>query len=123
MAQSILHLSSVVGSPLLDSDGGRLGRVEDVVAKLDPEDETPPPVIGLKARIGGRELFVPRARIERMELSAVRTATTELNLGQFERRPGELLLRSDLLDRSLINTDTALLVTAREVELTCEDGT
>jgi CBS domain-containing protein len=123
MAQSIVHLSSVVGSPLLDSDGGRLGRVEDVVAKLDPEDEAPPPVIGLKARIGGREMFVPCSRIERMEPEAVRTATTELNLGQFERRPSELLLRSDLLDRSLINTDTALLVTAREVELTREDGT
>ena len=41
----------------------------------------------------------------------------------FERRPSELLLRADLLDRSLINTDTALLVTAREVELTRDDGT
>jgi CBS domain-containing protein len=123
MAQSIVHLSSVVGSPLLDSNGGRLGRVEDVVAKLDPEDEAPPPVIGLKARIGGREMFLPCSRIERMEPAAVRTATTELNLGQFERRPSELLLRADLLDRSLINTDTALLVTAREVELTRDDGT
>jgi CBS domain-containing protein len=123
MPQSLVHLSSVAGSPLLDSDGGRLGHVEDVVARLDPEDESPPPVIGLKARIGGREMFVPCSRIERMEPEAVRTATTELNLGQFERRPGELLLRSDLLDRSLINTDTALLVTAREVELTREDGT
>jgi CBS domain-containing protein len=123
MPQSLVHLSSVAGSPLLDSDGGRLGHVEDVVARLDPEDESPPPVIGLKARIGGREMFVPCSRIERMEPEAVRTATTELNLGQFERRPGELLLRSDLLDRSLINTDTALLVTAREVELTSEDGT
>src|ERR1700736_69300 len=122
MAQSILHLSSVVGSPLLDSDGGRLGRVEDVVAKLDPEDEAPPPVIGLKARIGGRDMFVPCSRIERLEPAAVRLATTELNLGQFERRPGELLLLYALLDCRLINTDTALLVTAREVELSCDDG-
>ena len=120
--KSIVHLSSIAGSPLLDSGGGRLGHVEDVVAQLDPEDDAPPPVIGLKARIGGREMFVPCSRIERMEPAAVRTSTTELNLGQFERRPGELLLRADLLNRSMINTDTALLVTAREVELSSEDG-
>src|ERR671923_244628 len=53
---------------------------------------------------------------------AARTATTKLDLAQFERRPGEILLRCDVLDRSLINVSTARLVTAREVELVYEDG-
>jgi CBS domain-containing protein len=107
---------------LLDSSGERLGRIEDVVARLDHGDGLPP-VIGLMARIGGREMFVPAARIERLGPDAARTATTKLNLAQFERRPGEVLLRSDVLDRSLINVDTARLVTAREVELVCQSGT
>src|SRR5581483_7689768 len=47
---------------------------------------------------------------------SVATSTTKLNLAQFERRPGEVLLRADVLDRSLINVDTARLVKAREVE-------
>jgi CBS domain-containing protein/sporulation protein YlmC with PRC-barrel domain len=121
MPDTIIHLSSVAGSPLLDSAGERLGRVQDVVTRLDVGDGTPP-VIGLKARIGGRELFVPIDRVERLERAAARTATTKLNLAQFERRPGEVLLRADVLDRSLINVTTARLVTAREVELVCEDG-
>ena len=104
MSQAIVHLSSLAGSPLLDSAGERLGRVEDVVARLDLGDGLPP-VIGLKARIGGRELFVPISRIERLEPAAARTSTTKLNLAQFERRPGEVLLRADLLDHSLINVD------------------
>src|SRR5207302_1159174 len=102
--------------------GERLGRVEDVVARLDTGDGLPP-VIGLKARIGGREMFVPIDRIEQLGPDAARTATTKLNLAQFERRPGEVLLRSDVLDRSMINVDTARLVTAREVELVRESGT
>ena len=121
MPHAIVHLSSLAGSPLLDSEGERLGRVEDVVARLDT-GEGLPPVIGLKARIGGRELFVPIERVERLEPAAARTATTKLNLAQFERRPGEVLLRSDVLDHSLINVNTARLVTAHEVELVCEDG-
>jgi CBS domain-containing protein/sporulation protein YlmC with PRC-barrel domain len=121
MPEAVLHLSSFVGSPLLDSSGERLGRVEDVIVRLDAGDELPP-VTGLKARIGGREMFVPADRIARLEQSAARASTTKLNLAQFERRPGELLLRADLLGRSVINVATARLVRAREVDLVCEAG-
>jgi CBS domain-containing protein len=112
----ILHVSSVAGSPLLDCAGDRLGRVEDVVARLDLADGLPP-VIGLKARIGGREVFMPMSHLDRLELEAARASTTKLNLAQFERRPGEILLRCDVLDKSLINVQSARLVTAREVDL------
>ncbi len=121
MPDAILHLSSLLGSPLLDSAGGRLGHVQDVIARLDLADGLPP-VVGLKARIGGREMFVPAHRIERLEPAAARASTTKLNLAQFERRSGEVLLRADVLDRSLIDVERARLVKAREVELVCEDN-
>jgi len=121
MPDAIAHLSSVAGSPLLDSAGERLGRVEDVIVRLDDARDLPP-VVGLKARIGGRDTFVPISRVEQLGPDAVRTSTTKLNLAPFERRPGEILLRSDVLDRRLINVKTARLVTAREVELVCEGG-
>jgi CBS domain-containing protein len=114
-------VSSLAGGPLLDSSEERLGQVEDVVARLDSA-EGEPPVIGLTARIGGRELFVPIDQIEQLGPYSVTTATTKLNLAQFERRPGEVLLRKDVLDRSLINVSTARLVRAREVELVRDDG-
>ncbi|MBV8957012.1 MAG: magnesium transporter [Solirubrobacterales bacterium] len=122
MAEAIVHVSSLAGSPLLDSTGDRLGRVDDVVARLD-SGENLPPVVGLEARIGGRELFVPIDHVAQLGPDAARTSTTKLNLAQFERRPGEILLRSDVLDRSLINLATARLVKAREVELVCDNGT
>jgi len=121
MAEAVVHLSSVAGSPLLDSGGARLGRVQDVVARLDGRDGLPP-VVGLKARIGGRELFVPVDRLACLGPTAARTSTTKLNLAQFERRPGEVLLRSDVLGHSLIDVSTARLVVAHEVELLCSDG-
>ena len=111
MPENVVHLSSLAGSPLLDSAGERLGKVEDVVARLDSGDALPP-VVGLKARIGGRELFVPIDRLAQLGPYEARTATTKLDLGQFERRAGEVLLRSDVLDRSMINVDTAKLVAA-----------
>jgi CBS domain-containing protein/sporulation protein YlmC with PRC-barrel domain len=116
----VIHLSSVAGSALLDSAGDRLGRVDDVIVRMDHGQGLP--VVGLEARIGGREMFVPIDRVQQLGPDAVRTATTKLNLAQFERRPGELLLRSDVLDHSVINVASARLVKAREVDLVCEDG-
>ena len=122
MAGAVLHLSSLVGSPLLDSAGERLGKVEDLIARLDAGDQLPS-VTGIKARIGGRELFVRAEHIAQLEPQAARTSTTTLNLAQFERRPGEVLLRADVLGRSMINVSTARLVKAREVELIEDAGT
>jgi CBS domain-containing protein/sporulation protein YlmC with PRC-barrel domain len=121
MPSEIVHLSSLAGSPLVDSGGDRLGRIQDVIARLDLGDAMPP-VVGLKARIGGREMFVPIGHIEQLGPDAARTSTTKLNLAQFESRPGEVQLRRDLLDRRVINVASARLVTAHEVELANEEG-
>ena len=47
MAADIIHLSSIVRSPLLGSDGGRIGRVEDVIVR--PGEQAHPPVSGIVA--------------------------------------------------------------------------
>jgi CBS domain-containing protein len=122
MPDGVLHLSSLVGSPLLDSANERLGRVDDVVVRLD-ESEALPALVGLRAIVGGRNLFVPVRNIERLEAGGAHLTTTKLNLAQFERRPNEVLLRADVLGHSMINVNTARLVTAGEVELVREEAT
>ena len=114
-----MHLSTVLRSPLLDRTGERLGRVEDVIVRF--ADGGYPPVTGLKARIGGRELFVPIDKIATLEVGAARLSGQKLNLGRFERRVGEVLLRQDVLGRKLVNVeaDPPSLVTAHEIELAC----
>jgi CBS domain-containing protein len=109
-------------SPLLDRTGERLGRVEDVIVRL--ADGGYPPVTGLKARIGGRELFVPVDKVASLEARAARLAGQKLNLGRFERRVGEVLLRQDVLGRKLVNVeaDPPRLVSAHEIELACIEG-
>jgi CBS domain-containing protein len=117
-----VHLSTVLRSPLLDRAGEKLGCVEDLIVRL--ADGGYPPVTGLKGSIGGRELFVPIAKVAALEPGAVRLAGEKLSLGRFERRPGEVLLRQDVLGRKLVDVESEppRLVTAQEIELACIEG-
>ncbi len=122
LPQPVVHLSTVLRSPLLDRAGERLGRVEDLIVRL--ADGGYPPVTGLKARIGGRDLFVPVDRVAELEPGSVRLAGERLSLRRFERRVGEVLLGQDVLGRTLVDVeaDPPVLVTAHEIELACIEG-
>ena len=116
----LANLSALLHSRLLDSSGEKLGRVDDLIVRL--ADGGYPPITGLKARIGGREVFVPAERIARLEPGAVQLQGEKVNLGRFERREGEVLLRQDLLGRRLINVVGARLVRADDLVLGRVDG-
>jgi CBS domain-containing protein len=116
----LANLSSLLSSRLLDSSGEKLGRVDDLIVRL--ADGGYPPITGLKARIGGREVFVPAERIARLEPGAVQLQGEKVNLGRFERREGEVLLRQDLLGRRMINVVGARLVRADDLVLGRVEG-
>src|SRR5712692_9242366 len=119
-APRLLHLSLVSGGDLVDQAGAKLGRVDDVIVRLG-EDEYPP-VTGLLVTVAGRQVFVPADEVEEIEHGRVKLRAPRLDLQPFERRPHEVLLKKDVLDRQLINIDGARLVRSNEIELARLDG-
>jgi CBS domain-containing protein len=117
---SVLHLSLVVGGELRDADGLRLGKVEDLIVRLGSDDY--PPVTGALAAIAGRAVFVPADLITTIEPGAVTIRRSRLDLQPFTRRPQEVLLKEDVLDRQLINVDGARLVRTNEIEIARVEG-
>jgi hypothetical protein len=120
MSPEFLHLSSIIRSPLVDPAGERVGRVDDLIVRLDGKPH--PPITGLVARVAGRELFIPIGRIDTLRPRFVQLTAKTLDLGRFERRPGELLLARDLQARHLIHVVGAHLIRANEIELAEGDG-
>jgi CBS domain-containing protein len=116
----LIPVSKLIHAPLVDRSGDKLGRIDDLVVRL--ADGGYPPVTGLQARIGGRQLFVPADNVAKLEPGRVQLSGTTVNLGRFERRPGEVLLRSDVLARKLIDVANGRLVNANDIELGCVDG-
>jgi CBS domain-containing protein len=117
---AILHLSLVTSGELTDADGRKLGRIEDLVARLHEGEY--PPISGAVAKVAGRLVFVPAEQIGEIEHGRITLAKARLDLQPFERRDGELLLREDLLDRQLINVQGARLVRANEIEIARIEG-
>jgi len=115
-----ISAAATVNAALLDRSGEKLGRVDDVVVRL--ADGHYPPVVGLRVRIGGRELFVPAQQIASLQPYKVQLSGDTLNLARFERRPGEVLLDDDVLGRRLIDVAAGRLVHAHDLALARVDG-
>jgi hypothetical protein len=115
-----LHLSELLRRPLTDSGGEPLGRLVDVIVRLRGVER--PPVTGLVASVGGREVFVPAEQVISLDDEVLRLTTARIDLRRFERREGEVLLKSDMLGHRLIDVETAHLVRAADLELESGDG-
>jgi CBS domain-containing protein len=115
-----LWLTEITGSRLVDRAGETLGRVEDVIVRLGADGY--PPVTGLVGRVAGRHLFVPSDRIGEIARPRVRLTGETLSLLRFERRQGEVLLRSDVLGRHVISVEMGRLITVADIQLDAGRG-
>ena len=113
--ERVLHLSELVGRPITDRQGESIGKLADVIVRLrGPE---PPLVTGLVAAVGSREVFVPLEQVSSFDGEVLKLTSARLDLRQFERRHGEVLLRADVLGHRLIDVPTAHLIKAVDLEL------
>ncbi|WP_369795896.1 magnesium transporter MgtE N-terminal domain-containing protein [Actinoplanes sp. N902-109] len=94
-----VYLARLAALPVFDPNGDRVGRVRDAVVRLRTTNR-PPQVVGLVAEMAlRRRIFLPIGRVTSMDADAVVLGTGMLNLRRFEKRPNELLVLEDLLDR------------------------
>jgi hypothetical protein len=115
-----IRLSDLLKRPVADSSGASLGRVSDVIVRLRGPDY--PQMTGVVAAIGGgREVFVPLDQVGSFDGDVLKLTTAKLDLRQFERRAGEVLLRADVLGHRLIDVENARLVRAGDLLLS-QDG-
>src|SRR3954471_9263489 len=94
-----VFLARLAALPVFDPNGDRVGRVRDAVVRLRTTNR-PPQVVGLVAQMAlRRRIFLPIGRVTTMDAESVVLSTGMLNLRRFEKRPNELLVLGDLLDR------------------------
>lgn len=95
--------------------GQRLGRLVDVIVRLPAGGY--PEVTGLVADVGHRQVFIPAATVGQWGPVGVDLTEARVDLRRFERRPGEVLLRTDVLGHRLVDVAHARLVRAHDLQL------
>ena len=125
-----LYLSGLLRRPVTGRAGELIGRLSDVIVRLRGADD--PVATGLVATVGGRAVFVPIDQVASLgagdadaagpQGGGLRLTSSRLDLRQFERREGEVLLRADVLGHRLIDVQSAQLIRAADLELACRDG-
>src|SRR3989449_6912939 len=110
-----LMLTQILRSRVLNPGGTGVGRVEAFIVKLG--DGPYPPVTGLKVRVGAQDVFIGKSVIDTLEPGGVRLNTHTLRTEAFQRRPGEVLLATDVLGRHLVDVNKGRIVQAHDLVL------
>ena len=87
-APPILQLSSLVSRPLRDSDGERLGRVEDVIVRLGGVGY--PPITGFLVKVAGRASYLGIDRVSDIGSSGVVLSKAFKNIRPIFRERGKI---------------------------------
>ncbi len=110
----MLYLSQVIGRPVLDASGEPLGKVDDLIVAVG---DRYPPVTGLVVATDRRRIFLPWSQVARFDSSGARLATTTIDVTRFQQRPNEIGLRTDLLDKQIVDIDGRKVVRVNDLRL------
>ncbi|MGW5258883.1 magnesium transporter MgtE N-terminal domain-containing protein [Streptomyces sp. NPDC004012] len=113
---SLVSLAGLIGGSATNQASEEVGRVVDVVARLYGT-EPYPPVTGLILRIGRRQTFLAADAIGKVQAGHVQLRTARVDLRDFSRRPGEVLLGKDILDHQLVDVDGVQVTRAADLYL------
>jgi CBS domain-containing protein len=114
--QAIVSVASLVGAPVFNQRGQRVGKLVDLVARMQGQDRYPP-LTGLLLRIGSRNSFLPIEAVDSINHQSVHLRTARLDLREFMRRPGEVMLAKDMLDHQVVDLDGRQVIRAADLYL------
>jgi magnesium transporter len=114
----MIFLASILDRPVQGKSGETIGKLDDLIVRMD---EQYPLVAGLIVKDGRRRFFVPARLLQDMNGTA-RLASSTVDLQQFSRRNGEVLLRQDVLDHQLIDVTGRRIVRVNDVQLARLEG-
>ncbi len=120
VTDALVSVAGLVGRPVRDTEGNVVGRVLDLVARWD--GVAYPPITGLVVRVGFRRAFVPIERVARLGHDGAALSTSTLDLRDFRRREGEVLLVRDVIDHQLVDVDGVRVIRASDLYVTCLAG-
>jgi CBS domain-containing protein len=113
---SIVSLAGLIDRPVRHQGGEEIGRVVDAVARF-AGDQAYPPITGFVVRVGRRKVFLDASLVDNLSHTVLTLRSARVDLRDYERRDGELLLARDVLDHQLVDVDGVQVIRAADLYL------
>ena len=110
----MLFLSQIIGRPVRDPADEALGTVADLIVAIGNRY---PPVTGLVMKADRRKIFLPWRSVEALDASGARLRVRTIDIGKFRQRPNEILLKSDLLDKQIVDIEGRKVIRVNDISL------
>ncbi len=108
-------VSQLMQLPVLAKDGSEIGRLHDVIVRIDNRQY--PPIAGLVVIDRRRPFFIPATHLTDITERTIQLNTTNVNVQRFERRDGEVLLNKDVLDHQIIDINGRRVVRVNDIQM------
>jgi magnesium transporter len=112
-------LSQCIGLPVRDPSGEPIGTIADLIVAIGG---TYPPVTGLVARTGRRQIFLPWRDVTALDDDGARLRVRTIDISAFRQRDNEILLRADLLDKQIVDLEGRKVIRVNDVSLDDVEG-
>jgi hypothetical protein len=114
--RAIVSLAGLIGAHVSNQSGQRVGNLVDLVARMHAEDRYPP-ITGLLVKVGSRTSFLAASSVASITHGSVTLSSSRLDLREFARRQGEVVLAKDVLDHQLVDVDGRQVIRAADLYL------
>lgn len=111
----MLFVAQLFGVTVTAHDGAVIGKLHDIVVRI--EDREYPAINGVVIRDRGRLFFMPAHVVSDISYTRIEINTTKINLQQFRRRDGEVLLSKDVIDHQIIDINGRRVVRVNDVQI------
>jgi CBS domain-containing protein len=115
----MLFLSQCLGLPVRDPSGEPIGTIADLIVAIGGKY---PPVTGLVALNDRRRIFMPWRHVDVFDATGARLSVQTIDILRFHRRPSEILLKADLLDRQIVDLEGRKVIRVNDVGLDDVEG-
>lgn len=110
----MIFLSDLLRRTIVDLNQQRVGAVRDVCVSLD---ETFPVVTALVIHRGASEMMIPWSQVHTVEGPMVRLSVTKEQVTPYIPHSEELLLKRDILDKQIVDTQGFRVVKVNDLKL------
>lgn len=120
----MIFLSALLRESVYDLDGRRLGTLKDICVSLNEAFPVVTALVVSPSTLAGNDLIIPWAQVDNLEeTNKIHLTVKQSQISAYTPFPDEILLRRDILDTQIVDTQGFRVVKVNDLKLAQIKGT